>query len=405
VENRKIVIAGAGITGSVQALLLAGAGFDVVLVEAKAPVSLSTSAGVRSVAVSCRSHDLMQSKGFWPPGAGCPIYSVLVSERGQFGSVCLKSDDLDVDALGYVVGNEVLEQFLLALVEAEPAIDFICPAKVKLISNSSAGVVVEVDSQTINAGMLIAADGTNSALREATATVVAEKNYNQHAIVANLGCQRDHQNVAYERFTESGPLALLPLADRQMAMVYTVDSDNVQELSGLTDADFLELVQKRFGGKLGRFQSVGPRKAFPLSLMQTERQHCGACVFIGNSARTLHPVAGQGLNLALRDVFALASVISDATDLPQALTEFSLQRQSDQRRVTMQTDALAGLFLKRKWPLQAPFVLFRVSSMLLLDSLPVLRNRFGAMNAGIGVPLRSAPANWRKPSFFGQKPE
>lgn len=392
-KNRKIVVAGAGIVGSVQALLLARAGFSVVLVEARQPAPEQTGLNVRSVALSCRSYELLQSQGLWPAQSGCAIRSVQATERGRFGSVHLTSDDLDVDSLGYVLANAPLENFLISQVNAEPEIEFIRPAVVRVVSNSSAGVVVEVGAQTINAGLLIAADGTNSGVRESIGVGIRQRDYEQHAIVANLLCQRHHQNIAHERFTDTGPLALLPLADRQVAMVYTVNSDTVDQLMSKSDDDFLALVQRRFGGKLGRFQALGKRMYFPLHLLETEQQCAGSCVFIGNSARTLHPVAGQGLNLALRDVFALTAGVCSAANYQQATTEFVRLRQSDQRLVTGQTDLLARFFTKRQWPLQIPLSLFGMTAMLLLDNVPALRSKFGALSAGVGVPLRSASSS------------
>ncbi len=396
------VVAGAGIVGCVQALLLARVGFDVTLVDAADSVpALSDKAmadntmadnamAVRSVAVSYRSQQLLASAGLWSD-LGCPIHSVLVNEQGRFGAVRFHANEFSVPALGYVIKNHLLEEQLYKLIEAEPGITLVKPASVQLIqpvSNPLCLQIVSADqTQTADAQLLVAADGTGSSLRAQLGIEVNTTDYEQCALVANVLCQRDHGNVAFERFTDSGPLALLPLDERRMALVYTVHAHRADEIRSLTDQQLIDEIQQRFGGRLGRIQDIGPRAVLPLMLTESQQQTHGCSVLIGNAARTLHPVAGQGLNLALRDVFELAGQLANEPEVEIALGKFVSARRPDQQFVVRQTDTLAKVFRKHRWPLSASLGFARQSSLLLLDSVKPLRGKFGRRNAGMGIPL------------------
>lgn len=438
-----VVVVGGGIVGAVQALLLAKNGVTVLLVEASSADSvtehqhepmlepLHEHLQPRSVALSYRSYELLAAEGLWPSDATCPISEIHVTDKGSFGSARITARDLNTTALGYVVANHSFERHLGRLVQAQENIELVQPAKATLTQNSVNGVELNVsracgeadssapglnaqaDESTAEARdikvrckLLIAADGTHSNIRQWLGLKLKQRDYQQVALVANVECQLDHQHIAHERFTESGPLALLPLAPRCMAMVYTARECDGEALKSMSDADFLQLLQVRFGGKLGRFKAVGRRAIFPLALSESESQTSGSCVLIGNSARTLHPVAGQGLNLALRDVFALAasvahllgseampaseqqSVDSSAagrtTELSQVLSDFERQRRLDQRSTVRRTDLLARVFSGHTLPAMGPL---RGASLVLLDGLAPLRKRFAAESAGIGVPL------------------
>ncbi len=395
---RSAVVAGAGIVGRVQALLLAKAGFKVTLVDAADSTGVSMvsddSLSVRSVALSYRSQQLLGSAGLWDNSIGCPITSVLVNEKGRFGSVTFQAAEFSVAALGYVVKNHLLEQHLKNKIYAQPAIEVVQPGSVVVKHSDEHRVSLTINtaqqSTQHEAHLLVAADGTRSSLREQLGIEVKTTDYDQLAVVANVICQRDHGNSAFERFTESGPLALLPLGKQQMAMVYTVDASREEEVKALSDQQLLDEIQHRFGGRLGRFQAVGRRALLPLTLVRCENQFSGCGVLIGNSARTLHPVAGQGLNLALRDAFGLVGMLSHEPNVASALSGFVSARRSDQQFVLRQTDALARVFRKHPWPISASLGVARQSSILLLDTIAPLREKFGRRNAGMGISLPSA---------------
>ena len=390
-NKQKIVVAGAGIVGTVQALLLAQVGYRVTLVDAASLPAPSSGLDVRSVALSYRSCQLLAGCGLWPVGGGCAINEVHVTERGKFGAVRLLARDLEVPQLGAVIQNAVLEQHLTALVNDCPDIELHQPASAKVVSNTSQGVSVQIQNShekyQMDAALLIAADGTFSKIRNDINIKTRTFDYQQHAVVANLQCQRDHQNIAYERFTSSGPLALLPLGKRQMAMVYTVSSADINTFKTCSDEEFLELLQQSFGGKLGRFEALGKRGVFPLERVESQQQTNQQVILIGNAARTLHPVAGQGLNLALRDVVELSALLGKTDDLTTVAAEFVRARASDQQSVVRMTDLLARVFRQQPWPVAIPVSMARSTALAVLDLVPLLRKRFGAASSGIGKPL------------------
>ena len=428
VNEYDAVIVGGGIVGAVQALLLAQQGISTLLIEATQPETIAEPLQQRSVALSHRSFEMLAARNLWPADVACPINEIHVTNRGSFGSARITAHDLNAAALGYVVANHRLEHHLRQLIRLQKNIEFVQPATARLIHNSATGVelavspsrqsksqpVREVDTQsdahtepgkdfTARCKLLIAADGTHSQIRQSLGLNVTQRDYDQVAVVANVECQLDHQHIAHERFTDSGPLALLPLSPRCMAMVYTAHAGDGDVLKTMPDVEFLQLLQARFGGKLGRFKAVGRRAVFPLMLSESESQTAGNCVLIGNSARTLHPVAGQGLNLALRDVFALAACVDrcfapdsgqglgtvaghSKPDLSHILAEFQRQRLSDQGRTVRRTDLLARVFSGKKLAVLGPV---RGAGLVLLSGLVPLRKRFAASSAGIGIPLGS----------------
>ncbi len=398
-SDKLAVVVGGGITGSAQALLLAQIGYRVILVDAATTPDSKANAGagaghslaLRTVAMSCRSQQLLHSAGLWPVDAGCPIHRVLVNDKGRFGSVRFDRHDYSVAALGWVVRNQQLEGHLNRLTAEAPAIEVIRPATatVHRVNADQVEVVIEHDKRQreVTAQLLVAADGTHSAIRTRLGIETQVTDYEQHALVANVICQREHHHIAYERFTDTGPLALLPLDKNMMAVVCTLDSARIETFRQASNEQLLDELQQRFGGRLGRFQEIGPSALFPLSLVRAKMQVQGCAVLIGNASVTLHPVAGQGLNLALRDVFELAAQLNRHAVVNDALTSFTRARKPDQQFVVRQTDALARWFRRPVSGLQLPVSAARATSMLMLDTIPALRNRFGRRNAGLDIPL------------------
>jgi 2-octaprenyl-6-methoxyphenol hydroxylase len=397
--NKKVIVVGGGIVGSVQALLLARVGFRVLLVDASMDSperygeGARNSLSVRTVAMSYRSQQLLQSAGMWTAGLGCPIHTVMVNDKGRFGSVRFDRRDYAVPVLGYVVRNQLLENHLNGLLDTSPLIEVVRPATAALAAIDEKRVEVVVDQAGAKraevGGLIVAADGTRSGVRTQLGIDVDNTDYQQYALVANLQCQKPHHHIAYERFTESGPLALLPLDDRVVSMICTIGAEEVESLQQCTDEALLVLLQQRFGGRLGRFQEIGKRVVFPLSLVRARQQVSRCGVLVGNASVTVHPVAGQGLNLALRDVFELAARLGEHDEpVAQVLSGFAQSRRADQQFVVRQTDWLARWFRAQRGPLAPALNATRVSSMLMLDLVPALRNRFGRRNTGLDIPLK-----------------
>ena len=218
-----------------------------------------------------------------------------------------------------------------------------------------------------------------------------EKRYGQTAIIANLSSERAHQSIAYERFTDTGPLALLPMSDNRLSMVWTAEDHQVADLMGLEEHAFLARLQDRFGYRLGRLQRIGKRVAYPLLLRQAAEQVRSRIALVGNAAHAIHPVTGQGFNLGLRDVAVLADVLVEAVkygqdpgDL-QLLNEYCKRREGDQNRVAAITDGLARLFANPFGPLR----LMRNLGLVGLDLMPGLKHQVARQFMGLNKVCRS----------------
>jgi len=232
--------------------------------------------------------------------------------------------------------------------------------------------------------LLVAADGVQSRVREQLGIDTHQWNYGQTAVIANVTPKQPHQHVAYERFTDTGPMALLPLDDNRCALVWTLRDDQVDEVMELDDGAFLIRLQARFGYRLGRFTKVGTRYAYPLQLLRAKQSTAQRLALIGNAVHTLHPIAGQGFNLGLRDVAALAEVVVDAQrkggdiGAVEVLQRYAQWRQADQRRVVAFTDGMVRLFGQTL----APLVGLRNAGMLALDLCPPAKHWFGHLTMG-----------------------
>ena len=237
---------------------------------------------------------------------------------------------------------------------------------------------------TLSGRLIVAADGADSPLREHFGIGSTVSDYRQTAIVTNITPQLAHNNIAYERFTETGPLALLPMTEQRCAVVWTVASSQVEPIMALDDADFLAALQSRFGYRLGRLERVGRRQAWPLRLVQAKETVRERLALVGNAVHTLHPIAGQGFNLGARDVAVLAEVLVDAVSAGedpgslQVLQRYADWRARDHRNVTVFTDGLARLF---SLPLPALGVA-RSAGMLAFDLLPPAKRLLTRMTMG-----------------------
>lgn len=399
-EHVDVVVAGTGLVGTAVALLYANAGYQVLLtderpalraVDATAPDDLN----LRTVALACRSVQLMREAGIWKLDEYCPIRAIHVSDRGRFGALRLQAKEFNLPALGYVVSNQVLERQLLGSAARHDNIRLEYSWSLSRLAQTQDGVDVVGAGDPVRCRLLIAADGTDSRLRQTLGINATRYRYQQSAIVGNIRSARGHDGEAFERFTEFGPLALLPVGDDQLAMVLTLPDGEVDRVMAMADAEFLRFVQSLFGGRLGRLQQVGRRHALELELVESRQQVLGRCVLLGNAARTVHPVAGQGLNLALRDAFQLAGSCAGTPDpgASAVLQHFAARRRADQRRVVRQTDVLARVFRRQPTGLNAVLGLLKSSSMLTLDLIPGLRRGFAAVNAGLGVPLDTSASS------------
>ncbi|SEP15800.1 2-octaprenyl-6-methoxyphenyl hydroxylase [Aquisalimonas asiatica] len=352
-----VVIVGGGLVGASLAIALGGSGLQVRVVD---PVTATApeqpSYDDRSTALSPTSRRILEALELWPAisGEAAPIRTIHVSDRGGFGVTRMQAEQEGLDALGHVVPNRVLGRVLRERLAAQPDAVQSVTARVESAEPGPDAVHLTLDDGTdLAARVVVAADGTRSALRERLGIDLRETDYDQVGVVANVTPARSPDGRAFERFTPEGPLALLPLAGGHCSLVWTVSPQRAEALAALGDADFLAALQEAFGYRLGRFLRVGRRVAYPLGLSRSARRVAGRSVLIGNAARTLHPVAGQGFNLALRDVAELAERLHGAgrrgedPGAPALLQGYADARESDHRRVTAMTDGLVRLFSNR----------------------------------------------------------
>ena len=398
-QDCQVAIAGAGPVGMSLALALGRAGVRVALVESSAARGRAEAGhGARPIALSEGSRRVLDALDAWNSIAAIatPIKRIHVSDRGHFGFARLRAEDCCVDALGYVVAAAELEQALESALRSMHAVRVLRPARVTDIERDQGPVarlsVVPAGDETgeampsrLRASLVVLCDGGRSALRERLGIVVSERDYAQWAVTARLEARCAHGGVAYERFTSDGPLALLPMRGKHCGLVWSVDAATSEHLVSLDDDAFLAALTDRFGMRLGGFTSAAPRSAFPLSLITARRVVGERLAIIGNAAHHLHPVAGQGLNLGLRDAAALAEIVTrcvredgDPGDA-NALAHYAEWRRRDQKLVTGATDALVRLF-STGFP---PIVAVRGLGLLAFDLLPPVKRRFAIHAMGL----------------------
>ncbi|MGD9164842.1 MAG: 2-octaprenyl-6-methoxyphenyl hydroxylase [Chromatiales bacterium] len=387
-----LLIIGGGMVGASLARAVSGLGLRIGVVEAF-PLEAGTQPSFddRVIALSWGSRLILQGIGVWPAMAEVcePICRIHISDRGHFGFAHLDCVDEGVEALGYVVTARAMGEVLQPGLAEQSGVTFISPAKLTSFRVESDQVKVNLrqgdGTSEFSARLLVAADGGDSRIRQLLSVPLREREYGQTAIIANLTSSLPHRGVAYERFTDSGPLAMLPMTEGRISMVWTAKDDQVDALMTLGEEEFLDALQERFGYRLGRMEKVGQRFPYPLRLRQATEQVRPRVALIGNAAHTIHPVAGQGFNLGLRDVAVLADLLFDASrghlDVGDMalLKRYADWRSRDQRRVARITDTLARLFAN---PL-APLRMARNLGLLGLDGLPGLKHGVARQFMGI----------------------
>lgn len=408
-----VVIAGGGMVGASLALMLSvhsGGRLNIALVERfplkPAPdtgsIPYTPSFDARSTALSQGSRSLLEPLGVWPALAQhlCAIDRIHVSRQRGVGTMTMQPEQVGWPHLGYVVENSWLGQVLLQALGQGDRVELLSPASVEQIVPVADGARLDlsVDGETrcCHSQLVVVADGAGSSLRRQLGIGMRERAYGQSALIANVSFSQPHRGCAFERFTRQGPLALLPLPDSpdgqpRAALVWTLPEDEVEDWLAADEASFLQQLQTRFGHRLGRFQRVGERFAYPLLLTEAEEQVRSGIVIMGNAAHSLHPVAGQGFNLALRDVARLSQWLVPAHRQHQSLGALPLlqhyqQSQApDQQRTTVFSDRLPGLFSADS---PVPGLLTGLG-LAALDGLAPLKRTFIRYAAGMhdGAPL------------------
>ncbi|MEH6627466.1 MAG: 2-octaprenyl-6-methoxyphenyl hydroxylase [Motiliproteus sp.] len=403
-----VAIIGGGMVGASLAVSLLPAvkkyGLKLAVFEAFAlpesnSAELQPSYDARSTALSYGTRKLLEQMGVWQalsPQVSA-IEQIKVSDRGHFGAARLQASKYKVPALGYVVENRWLGHVLLERLSADPSVELICPAEVTHAEPKAEGMSLQIDvngeQQKISADLVVMADGGRSALRERLGIDYSHQEYGQYAVIANVTPDRPHQGVAYERFTASGPMALLPLTDdgdgqSRCALIWSVPEEQIDTVLGWNDQQFIDHLQQQFGYRAGAFTQVGERHSYPLKLSRVKEQVRQGVVVLGNAAHTLHPIAGQGFNLALRGTLALAESLVQALARGEklgaigTLKEFEQRLSWDQHKTIGFSDQVMRLFSNDS----TESVVARNLGLLALDLLPVAKGLFARSAMGLDVP-------------------
>ena len=378
-----VIIVGGGMTGATLALAiskLTEGQLHVHLVEAVAPqVSEHPGFDARAIALAQGTCQQLARVGVWQAIADrtTAINTVHVSDRGHAGFVTLDAQDYRIDALGHVVELHDVGLRLFRLLQDAPGVTLHCPARVASFTRSQDSVSVTLDNgDTLEGQLLVAADGSRSALATQCGVEWHQQPYGQAAVIANVSTAVAHQGRAFERFTEFGPLAMLPMSDGRSSLVWCHALDRIDEVMTWSDARFCDELQKAFGWRLGRITHAGQRSAYPLALTTASQSISHRVALVGNAAQTLHPIAGQGFNLGLRDVMSLAETLAQAWrdhndyGAYAILSHYQKRRQTDKEATIGVTDGLVHLFANR-W---APLVAGRNAGLMAMELFIPARN-------------------------------
>jgi 2-octaprenyl-6-methoxyphenol hydroxylase len=401
-----VAIAGGGLVGASLALALAPLGLRIALVEAVASGSVEhPSFDERTTALANGTVRVFRSLDVWRhmQREATAIRRIHVSEQGRFGVARIDAAEQGLEALGYVLPNRVIGAALWEGLRRVSGVETFAPAKVTTtaLASDRRTLGIERDGETfeIEARLVVAADGARSVIREQSGVAAEHWEYGQTAIIATLTTQRFHDHVAYERFTPDGPIAVLPLADGRCGIVWTRRPEEAVRTLALSDDEFLVELQAAFGYRLGRLLRIGTRHSYPLALSRSERHVAPRLAIVGNAAQSLHPIAGQGFNLGLRDAASLAEVIADAmaaggTDVGDdaTLRAYASWRDEDRQRIVAFTDGLVRLFGSPLGPLRG----LRSLGLLAFDAFPPAKAAMARLSVGAagriprlarGVPL------------------
>ncbi len=384
--------------GASLGVALSPLGLRVALVEAVAHDSASQpSFDERTTALSNGSRRILETLGVWSgvQTQATPIRKIHISDQGRFGFARIDAAEQGLSAMGYVVPNRALGAALWTPLRSGAAIQVYCPAEVSQVAVGPGAVTLEIAQAAatarIDARLVVAADGARSAVRGAFGVDAESRDYEQTAVITTVLPQRFHDHVAYERFTSAGPLALLPLEGGRCTVVLTLSPGMAESAMAWSDDEFLAELQRRFGFRLGRFLKVGRRVQYPLSLTRAARTSAGRCVIIGNAAQGLHPVAGMGFNLGLRDVASLAELIAEHRHDPHfdaggagLLADYDAWRAADRGGVIAFTDGLVRMFAN---PLRVVRGL-RNAGLLAFDLLPPAKAALSRLSTGTGSGAR-----------------
>ncbi len=388
-----LIIVGGGLVGGSLALALRGTPLKIAVIEAQTDAERSLAAtGDRALALSRNTVQALRGLGVFDAveHQAAPIRRIHISDRGHFGKARLDAADRGVEALGHVVVARGLEQSIAEAMGAEGAITPFQPARILSLKAGPESILVSLRSgdqdRVISARLVVAADGGNSTVRALLNIPQTVRDYQQTAVVTEVSTSKDHQGTAFERFTRSGPLALLPLGPKRCSVVWTLTAEDAAEVLREGESEFVDQLQDAFGQWLGTLTLARKPQGFPLKLIRAEHMTDDRVVLIGNAMHTIHPVAGQGFNLGLRDAAVLAERIAAryrlGEDIGDAgfLAQYAKARKSDLATVIRFTDSLIRIFSNELPPLVA----LRNLALLTFDRLPFAKRLLARRAMGYG---------------------
>lgn len=401
-----VAIIGGGMVGASLAVALAGTGISTMLVEGTAPgAAAQPSFDDRTTALGNASRRIFQGLGVWErlePHAAA-IRTIHISDAGHFGFARLIAAEQGIEAFGYVISNRVIGAALWEKLQRSADVLLRVPARPEQVEISESEVRFALAGASVSARLVVAADGAHSVVRTAARIAADVEDYDQVAIVANVAADRPHDGTAYERFTQSGPLAVLPLQDGSYGVIWACTPERATEVLSFDDATYLRELQERFGWRAGRFVRAGVRAPYPLKLTRATSSVAPRTVLIGNAAQALHPVAGQGFNLGLRDAAMLAEVVAGAqgdVGSPELLSRFAAWRAGDRSGVVRFTDGLVKLFGDTR-----PGVgLLRNLGLLVFDLAPPAKSALARVSAGFTGPTPRLARGLELSSRFRSRP-
>lgn len=392
-----VAIVGGGMVGASLALALQATPLKVLLIEAvEAHRPGQPSFDDRTTALGNGARRILETLGVWRElGAGAAaIRSIHISDAGHFGFARLEAAEHQLDAFGYTLSNRHIGAVLWRALRARARIELASPARVlavRLGAQAAAGAAelryaddAGVEHQ-VRASLVVAADGAHSLVKQAAGIASSDEDYHQVAVVANIRSDRPARGIAYERFAQAGPMALLPLPSGAYTLVWTLSPERARAMQQCSAAQFCELLQQAFGWRAGRILDVGRRHGYELALVRALELTGERVALIGNAAQALHPVAAQGFNLGLRDAAVLAELIAAAADpgASAVLAQFAARRMADRRGMVAFTDNLVRLFGDRR----APAIAARNLGLLLFDVSPPAKRALARLSFGFGGAL------------------
>lgn len=383
-ENFDVAIVGGGLVGMSLAAALDGSGLSVLLIEASPePASVLESWDERHFAVARASVQRLQELNAFPVEAqSFLIREVHVSRVGEFGRILLRATDQQLEAFGATVPARLLSQALFQRLQSAVNVKHLRSARLNhfIATEEYVRLQLEVNgiAHYVNSKLLVAADGSESAIRTALGIPVQHYDYEQTAIVCSALCSEPHHGRAFERFTDDGPVALLPLSDHRCGVVCTFSAADAAAAMAMDNLRFMQLLQERFGYRLGPFTRIGRRQAWPLRLVAAERVIDQRTVIIGNAAQTIHPIGAQGFNLGLRDASELATQVRISLADPGnsiSLDRYARIRQSDREQTIRISDSILRIG-------SSQLKILRGAVMSAVDRLPLLKRALATSAMG-----------------------